>query len=213
MNILIAEDQTLLRDTLKNFLGTDPMFSSIESVSNGEQAVKAANSGEVDFIIMDIKMPRLSGIDATKAIKKKSPHIKILILTLYENEQDLIDSILAGSDGYLLKDIEPEILISSIKLISNGVSIYKKGLLKQAFKRLLPLGEKEEEIPEPVHFSRSELEVIRRVCQGKQNKMIAEELNCSLGLVKNRIASVLSKTNLTDRTQIVIYALKKGLLT
>lgn len=211
MNILIAEDQTLLRDTLKSFLKTDHDFHKVSTVTNGQQALETVSSGDIDFIIMDIKMPIMSGIEATKVIKKKYSHIKILILTLYENEQDLIDSIQAGADGYLLKDVEPEILISSIKLISKGVSIVKKEILKQAFNRLQPLGE-EDEVSPSINFSISELDVIKKICQGKQNKIIADELNCSLGLVKNRIASILSKTNLTDRTQIVIYAIKQGLL-
>lgn len=212
MNILIAEDQTLLRDTLQSYLKSDTEFKNIRTVANGDQAVKMAESGSIDFILMDIKMPVLSGIEATKIIKKQFPQIKILMLTLYENEQDLIDAILAGADGYLLKDVKPETLISSIKLIASGVSVVKNDVLKQALKRLVPLNAEEKEMI-AVQFSQSEQEVIKKICQGKQNKVIASELNCSLGSVKNRIASILSKTNLSDRTQIVIYAIKQGLLT
>lgn len=211
MNVIIAEDQPLLRDTLKVYLEKEAGFNIIGSVSNGEQAVKSCRIKKPDLIIMDIKMPVMSGLKATEIIKSEYPDIKILILTLYENEQDLIESILAKADGYLLKDIEPETLISALKLINLGVSVYKSEILRNAYRRLLPLGGNNNR-DLPVEFSEIELDVIRKICEGKQNKVIAEELNYSLGSVKNKIAGILSKTNLTDRTQVVIYAIKQGLL-
>lgn len=210
MNIIIAEDLSLLRDSLALYLEKEEGFSVVGSASNGEQALQLSRSTKADFIIMDIKMPIMTGIEASKIIKSENPQIKILILTLYENERDLIDSIMAHADGYLLKDIEPETLISSIKLINLGVSIYKKDLLRKAFSSRLPLKDDSNDLC--VSFSETELEVIRKICEGKQNKLIAEELQCSLGTVKNKIAAILSKTNLNDRTQIVIYAIKQGLL-
>ncbi len=211
MNIIIAEDLSLLRDSLTLYLEKEEEFHVVGSASNGEQAVLLSRSTKPDFIIMDIKMPIMSGIEASKIIKSENPEIKILILTLYENEMDLIDSIMAYADGYLLKDIEPETLISAIKMINLGVCIYKKDILRKAFSSRMPLKDKSNDLC--VSFSETELEVIRKICEGKQNKIIAEELKCSLGTVKNKIAVILSKTNLSDRTQIVIYAIKQGLLT
>ncbi len=212
MNIIIAEDQHLLRDTLKIYLEKEAGFNITGSVSNGEQVVKQCRINQPDIVIMDIKMPILSGLKATEIIKTEFPDIKILILTLYESEQDLIESILSGADGYLLKDVAPETLISAIRMINLGVSVYKSDILRNAYRRLLPLGKnKTSELP--VNFSEVELEVIQKICEGKQNKTIAEELDYSLGTVKNKIAGILSKTNLTDRTQVVIYAIKQGLLT
>lgn len=207
---MIAEDQSLLRDSLTLYLEKEAEFHVIGSASNGEKAVQLSRSSNVDFIIMDIKMPVMSGIEASKIIKAENPEIKILMLTLYENERDLIDSILAHADGYLLKDVEPETLISAIKMINLGVCVYKKDILRQAFSSRLPL--KNESTNLCVSFSETELDVIRKICEGKQNKIIAEELHCSLGTVKNKIAVILSKTDLNDRTQIVIYAIKQGLL-
>lgn len=211
MNILIAEDQSLLRDTLKLYLEKESDFRSIIPVSNGEQAVRICESSTVDLVLMDIKMPLMSGLAATEIIKSRNPRIKILILTLYENEEDLIESILAGADGYLLKDVEPETLIAAIRLILKGVSVYKQDLLKKACGRLVPLRGNDISHQE-VTFNELEKEIIRKICEGKQNKIIADELNNSLGTVKNKIAGILSKTGLSDRTQIVIYAIKNGLL-
>jgi len=211
LNIIIAEDLSLLRDSLTLYLEKEEEFHVVGSASNGEQAVQLSRSTKADFIIMDIKMPIMSGIEASRIIKSENPDIKILILTLYENEIDLIDSIMAYADGYLLKDVEPETLISAIKMINLGVSIYKKDILRKAFSSRMPLKDKSNDLL--VSFSETELEVIRKICEGKQNKIIAEELKCSLGTVKNKIAAILSKTSLNDRTQIVIYAIKQGLLT
>lgn len=210
MNIIIAEDQSLLRDSLKLYLEKEEEFCIVGTASNGEQVVQMSRREKVDFIIMDIKMPLMSGIEASKIIKSENPDIKILILTLYENEMDLIDSIMADADGYLLKDVEPETLISAIKMIGLGVSIYKKDLLRNAISSRSPLKGEVNDLS--VSFSETELDVIRKICEGKQNKVIAAELRCSLGTVKNKIALILSKTDLNDRTQIVIYAIKQGLL-
>ena len=139
MNIIIAEDQSLLRDTLKLYLGNEAGFRIVGSASNGEQAISISRTAKAYIIIMDIKMPIKSGIEATRIIKSENPHIKVLILTLYENESDLIESIMAQADGYLLKDVEPEVLISAIKLIHKGVSVYKKDILRNAFSSRLPL--------------------------------------------------------------------------
>lgn len=211
MNILIAEDQPLLRNTLKTYLENQEDLNVIKTVSNGEQAVQFCNTNLPDLIIMDVKMPLLDGIEATKIIKKSLPEVKILILTLYENENDLVRSIEAGADGYLLKDIEPETLISSLKIIELGITVYKQGILKAAYKKINPLKDNaKKEIIED--FTNGELEVIQKICEGKKNQVIADELGCSLGTVKNRVGSILSKARITDRTQIVIHAIKNGLL-
>ncbi len=210
MEIIIAEDQSLLRDTLRIYLEKEAGFNIVGTANNGEQAVKLSRVKKVDLIIMDIKMPIMSGIEATEIIKSENPQVKILILTLYENEQDLIDSIMACADGYLLKGVEPETLISSIRMIEKDVSVYKRDILRKAFSSRVPLKDKNALVG--VEFNQTELDVIRKICEGKQNKHIAEELNFSLGTVKNKIAGILSKTNLSDRTQVVIYAIKQGLL-
>jgi len=211
MNILIAEDQTLLRDTLRNYLLKEKEFQSIKSVANGRQAVDFVEKNNVDLIVMDIKMPVMDGLTASRKIKKRFPGIGILILTLFENEQDCLESIEAGCDGYLLKDVEPETLTTALKLISTGITVFRKNILSKAIQRAVPLGSTK--LPGlDVSFSENELAVIGKICEGKQNKVIASELECSLAAVKNRIASILAKTNLSDRTQIVIYAIRQGIL-
>lgn len=212
MNIVIAEDQPLLRDTLKTYLENQGDLKVINTVSNGQQAVDICKTASPDLIIMDVKMPILNGIEATKIIKIKFPHIKVLILTLYENKEDLLRSIEVGADGYLLKDIEPEVLINSINIINMGISVFKQGVLKGVYKNINPLidTKKVETIEE---FTSGELQVIHKICEGKKNQTIADEIGCSLGTVKNRVGSILAKANLTDRTQIVIHAIKNGLLT
>lgn len=211
MNIIIAEDQPLLRDSLKSYLENHEFYNVVKTAANGEQVVQQCKIDPPDIIIMDVKMPVMNGLDATKIIKQSYPNIKVLILSLYENEDDLIKSINYGADGYLLKDIEPELLIQSIELIFNGMTIYKQGILKKAYSRLSPLIS-DEPVKEIESFTEGELEIIYKICEGKKNQEIAEELNYSLGTVKNRIGSILSKTGLSDRTQIVIHAIKNGLL-
>ncbi|QEN04549.1 response regulator transcription factor [Thiospirochaeta perfilievii] len=210
MNIVIAEDQTLLRDSLKVYLEGNKDFSVIGTVSNGEQAIEICDRLDIDIIIMDVKMPKLNGIEATKQIKKLYPHIKILILTLYESETDILEAIEVGANGYLLKDIEPEALISALKTISFGITIFKYGALTPLLNLVSPLKGDNDIVVED--FSNSEIEVIKLICQGLKNLEIADELGLSLATIKNRVGSILSKTNLNDRTQIVIYAVKNGLL-
>lgn len=211
MNIIIAEDQSLLRDSLKSYLENNEAYNVITTASNGEQVVDLCEKVKPDIIIMDVKMPIMDGLEASRIIKNRYENIKIIVLTLYENEDDLIKSINNGADGYLLKDIEPEVLIKAIEIVNCGITVYNKNLLKDSFKRLSPLvTEIQENTIE--EFAPGELEVIDKICQGKKNQEIANELNCSLGTVKNRIGSILSKTGLSDRTQIVIYAIKNGIL-
>lgn len=210
MDIIIAEDQPLLRDTLKLYLEKEKDFNIIDTVSNGEKVIESCNRHNPDLVIMDIQMPVMTGIEATKILKSRNPNIKILILSLYEKEDDFISSIISGADGYLLKDIEPGNLISSIRLINSGLAVYNKNSLQKSYKRVVPLHNNNN--CQRADFTEAEIEVIKKICEGKQNKVIADELNSSLGTVKNRIASILSKTGLSDRTQVVIYALKEGIL-
>lgn len=207
LKILIAEDQHLLRDSLKSYLDRENGFI-ISTVSNGKQAVERCDIDPPSIILMDIKMPVMTGLEAAKIIKERNRSIKIVILTLYEDERDILEVIKIGADGYLLKDITPEALIQVIKTVNMGLSVFRQETLIQACSTVHMLKDKDD-----IEFTPGEQEIIRKICQGKQNKLIAKELNCSLGTVKNRVCTILSKTGLSDRTQIVVYALKRGLIT
>ncbi|RLL44943.1 DNA-binding response regulator [Oceanobacillus piezotolerans] len=203
--VLLVEDQTIVRQGLKVILEQDPNIKVTHEAENGNQAISILEQHIIDFVLMDIRMPEMNGIEATRLIKRNWPKVKILILTTFNDDEYALQALKEGANGFLLKTSEPKKLIEAVHSCMNGGLTLHDEVAAKVMPRLLQYSEHP---AISVELSQRELAITKCVGQGKTNKEIAEELHLSIGTVKNHITTILHKTDLRDRTQLAIFALK-----
>lgn len=200
INVLIVDDDKLISESLKIILSNDERINIIGISDNGKDAVDICKREQVDIALMDIRMPSMNGIDATKEIVTKT-NTKILILTTFDDDEYVSKAIEYGAKGYLLKSNKPEVIINSIISVYLGSAVIQEQLMDK-------LTVKEKKRNKLQGVTEREKTIIIKISEGKTNKEIAEELFLSEGTIKNNITSILSKLHLKHRTQIAIYYLK-----
>ncbi len=204
--IILAEDQALVRRGLKMMIETDPDLKVVSEAETGREAIEACERVEADLVILDIRMPEMTGLEASRIIRQRWPHQKILILTTFNDEEYALEALKNNVNGYLLKDGEVDELIRSIKLcLKGGLMIEGQVAAKIMPQLLYNTGTKPNEIE--TALTERERDIVVRIAQGKNNQEIADELFLSIGTVKNHISVILDKLELRDRTQIAIFAL------
>lgn len=208
--VMLVDDQTIVRQGLKAMLEQDEQVKVVAEAENGKEAIEILETNRlVDLILMDVRMPVMNGIEATRIIKGKWPEIKIIILTTFNDESYAIETLKDGASGFLLKTADAEKLITSVH------SVMKNGLLLQdeVAAKVIPYltSNRSIKINPPPELTERELSIIRLVGAGKTNKEIAENLFLSVGTVKNHLTTILQKLQLRDRTQLAIYAVKNRL--
>lgn len=201
VRILIADDDELIRESLKIILGAEKDFVISDCVENGLKAVQICSLHQIDVALLDVKMPVMNGVQATKEICKNTK-TKPLILTTFDDDEYIIDAIKFGAKGYLLKNNPPEKIKDAIKAVHYGNSVIQEAVLEK-LKGNLVQDTRSKTISKGL-FTEREYEIIELVSEGLSNKKIAESLYISEGTVKNYITSILSKTGLEHRTQIAI---------
>lgn len=207
-NILLVEDQHIVRQGLKMMIEIDDDFRVVAEASNGEEALAQLHKHIVDMVVMDIRMPIMNGLEATRKIKGINAQMKILILTTFNDDEYALQALKDGANGFMLKDAEPAKLIEAIRSCLNGGLTIHDNVAAKVVPRLLQTPNIQvSEIP----LSPRELAVTKLVGEGKTNKEIADELYLSIGTVKNHITQVLNKLELRDRTQLAIYAVRHHL--
>jgi DNA-binding NarL/FixJ family response regulator len=214
LRVLIADDHALFRQGLKMNLSSEPDLDVVGEAHDGQQAVDRAVELMPDVVLMDVRMPRRSGIEATQRIKEALPHVKILVLTISDEEEDLYESIKAGASGYLLKDVSSDELAEAIRSIVAGHSRISPAMaskLLNEFSAMSKRGEERRPLPPP-RLTDRELEVLTHVAKGLNNRLIAKELFISDNTVKNHIRNILEKLQLHSRMEAVIYAVKENIL-
>lgn len=202
---LLVEDQAIVRQGLKVILELDENITITHEAENGAQAVELLQKFSVDFIMMDVRMPIMNGIEATRLIKKQCPNVKILILTTFNDDEYAVQALREGANGFLLKTSDSKKLVEAVYSCMQGGMIIHDEVAAKVMPKLLQNASKEEIT---VDLSRRELSIIKLVGEGKTNKEIADDLYLSIGTVKNHITQILQKTGLRDRTQLAIYAVK-----
>lgn len=219
--VLLVDDQEIVRQGLATILRYEPGIEVVGEAADGHQAIAQALQLQPDVILMDIKMPRLGGIPATREIRKQLPQTEVIILTTYETDDLVFDGIKAGASGYLLKDVSSEVLVGAIEGVQRGeaqldpkvaskvLSEFKRLLAEPAPRRKLR-PEEEELILTPL--TQREEEVLQLLAEGLSNKEIAARLYLTEGTVKNHISNILDKLQANDRTHAVIRALRHGLV-
>jgi DNA-binding NarL/FixJ family response regulator len=210
IKILIADDHHIVRRGLVFFLKTQKEIEVIGEAKNGQEAVEMTKALNPDLVLMDLDMPVMDGIEATKQIKAVLPEMKIMILTSFSDQDHVIPAIEAGASGYQLKDIEPDELVRTIKRMLEG----ENQLHPKATTHLLnQLTNKSRDVKQPIdELTKRELDVLLEIAKGKSNKEIASSLYITEKTVKTHVSNVLSKLNLQDRTQAALFAVRNGLI-
>lgn len=216
IKVMIADDQELIRESLKIVLSTHVDIDVVDTASDGFEVLKCLEKYVVDVILMDIRMPGMDGVMATKEVKAKYPNTKIIILTTFDD--DFVFSALRyGASGYLLKGVSMDELYKAIVTVNTGGAVINPDIATKVFSMFskmqqnnytIKVDEKDLET-----LSKPEWKVIQHVGYGLSNKEIAQKLFLSEGTVRNYLSSILSKLNLRDRTQLAIWAVESGLLT
>lgn len=206
--VLLVEDQLIVRQGLKMILEQDENIKVTHEASNGKEAVEIVRTSSIDIIMMDIRMPEMNGIEATQIIRKEFPHIKILMLTTFNDEEYAYEALKEGASAFLLKTAAPEKLIEAVHSAMKGGLTLHDEVAAKVMPRLL---ERAEKPTIDVELTERELMITKLVGEGKTNKEIAAELYLSVGTVKNNISTILQKVGLRDRTQLAIYAVKHKL--
>lgn len=211
IRVILADDHTVFRQGLKSLLTLEEDIKVVSEAANGKEAVDYANQLHPDVIIMDINMPILNGLEATKQIKKEQPKIKIVILTSQGDDKSVFSLIEAGADGYLLKDVAAENLVNAIRDVNDGKSILHPEVTQKLLTRFVSSGEPEKQKPGDLLTER-EIEVLKALSKGYSNQQIAEELYISQRTVQNHLHNIYNKLGINGRTEAVIYAIQEGII-
>lgn len=212
LRILVADDHALFRKGITSVLSAYPNLKVVAEASNGEEAVNIAHEIIPDLILMDLSMPVMNGLEAIKKIKSDLPHIKIIILTISDDEADIFEGIRSGAQGYLIKNINENQLISIIKGVAQGEASFSGVIAAKILQEFQKMTQKqEEELTSSEKITEREREVLELIVQGLSNKEIAVKLNVSSGTIKNHVANILYKLHLKNRIEAAVYALNHGI--
>jgi DNA-binding NarL/FixJ family response regulator len=214
LKVLIVDDHALFRRGLLMVLRQEPDIDVVGEAADGNEAVEVAQEAMPDVILMDVRMPHRTGIDATRQIKDLLPHVKILMLTISDEEADLYEAIKAGASGYLLKEIPIDEVSEAIRSVSAGQSRLSPSMAAKLLTEFAAMSKRAEEtrqLPAP-RLTDREMEVLRLVAQGLNNRDIAGQLFISENTVKNHIRNILEKLHLHSRMEAVVYAVREKLL-
>ncbi|KUP04342.1 response regulator receiver protein [Bacillus coahuilensis m2-6] len=198
IKLMLVEDQELIRESLNIVLGMEEDFDLIGAVVNGEEAIKICEKQLPNVILMDINMPIMDGIEATKVIKNKWPSVQIIILTTFEEVQYVKAALSYGAEGYLLKAIHPKDLAASIRLVHRGETLINQGLAKQLLASI-PQENKEDSIYTKFGLSEREGQILQAIANGLSNKQISQKLFLTEGTVKNYVSKIYAKLDVQDR--------------
>ena len=215
IEILLVDDQVLFREGLRTLLSVQPDFKVVGEAANGEEAIRIAAQLKPNVILMDLRMPVLDGVTATKRIREQIPESHVIVLTTFDDDELVFEGLRAGAMGHLLKDVSSEKLYEAILAAARGEYFLLPSITAKVvaeFSRLpRPLSASSEEtIIEPL--SKRELEILGLVSKGLSNKEIAEKLFIAEGTVKNHLSNILAKLNVKDRMQAVLKAKERNLI-
>jgi len=212
INVAIIDDQNLVRSGIESLLSLSDKVTVVAQGDDGERAVDLAQQYQPDVFLMDIRMPRMNGIEAIKSLRKAGFETPVIILTTFDDHELVLQGLQAGAQGYLLKDVSLESLIDAIEAVHNGETIVQPAITDTLLRGLKTQKGNFDSLPEPQSLSPKETEVLRLVASGYSNREIAVALSKSEGTIKNHVSSVLSKLGVRDRTRAVLRALEIGII-
>ena len=204
IKVLVVDDQSLIREGLRMMLSLYDNILLVGEATNGKEALQALEENEVDLVLMDIRMPLMDGVEATKRIKEKYPNIKVLILTTFKEVEYIFEGLINGADGYILKDISSEDLAKAIETVYKGNVLLQPEIAKKVMGAIKGISAKDEKEDLRNELTKREYEIALLVSEGKTNKEISQILFITEGTVKNHISNILDKLDLKDRTQLAL---------
>lgn len=214
IRILIVDDQALFREGLNTLLSIQPDFEVVGEASNGEEALRLALQHQPQVVLMDLRMPVMDGVTATRRMKATLPDCRVIVLTTFDDDESVFDGLRAGAVGYLLKDVTSDKLSDAIRAAARGEYFLLPSITAKVmaeFSRLVrPASGAVQPLVDPL--SEREMEILRLVATGASNKQIAEQLVIAEGTVKNHLTNILNKLDAKDRMQAVLRAQELGLL-
>ena len=214
IRVLIVDDHALFRRGLQMVLEGEADIDVVGEASDGHEAIERAEATTPDVVLMDVRMPKRSGIEATRTIKDTLPSTKILMLTISDEEADLYEAIKAGASGYLLKEISIEEVASAVRQVQAGQALISPSMaskLLNEFAAMVKRRDERTQVPGP-RLTERELEVLKLVAKGMNNRDIGSELFISENTVKNHVRNILEKLHLHSRMEAVVYAVREKLL-
>ncbi|WP_243290273.1 response regulator transcription factor [Bacillus sp. FJAT-47783] len=220
IKIVLIDDHQLFREGVKRILDFEPTFEVVAEADDGSEALMIVEEYNPDVVIMDINMPNVNGVEATKHLVDANNETKVIILSIHDDENYVTHALKTGAQGYLLKEMDADTLIEAVKVVADGGSYLHPKIthnLVKEFRRLALQGQPRNinqlptEIRRPLHIlTRRECEVLQMLADGKSNRSIGESLFISEKTVKNHVSNILQKMNVNDRTQAVVVAIKNG---
>jgi len=215
LRLLLVDDQSLFREALRTLLALQPDFEIVAEAENGERAVALARGHKPDVILMDLRMPVMGGVEATRRIVAATPAARVVVLTTFEEDEEIFEALRAGAVGYLLKACSADKLNESVRAAAKGTSVLEPAVTAKLMAELNRLSTREGRKPVQAladPLSERELAVLRLLAEGCSNKEIGSRLNITEGTVKNHMTNVLGKLGVLDRTQAALRAREMGLL-
>jgi len=214
IRILLVDDQALFREGLRTLLSIHADLEVVGEAANGEEALRLAGDLHPDVVLMDLRMPVLDGVTATRRLSAARPGCRVIVLTTFDDDEYVFEGLRAGAMGYLLKDTPSEKLVEAIRTVARGESFLQPSVAAKVVAEFARLSERPQPAPAdlPEALSERELEILRLVAAGASNKEIADRLVIAEGTVKNHITSILGKLAVRDRTQAALKAQQMGLV-
>jgi DNA-binding NarL/FixJ family response regulator len=216
IRVLIADDHRLFRRGLRQVCETEGGFDVIGEAENGQQALELARRLQPDVILMDIEMPLMNGVEATGVITKENPAVRVIALTVYQEDKHVFEAIRAGAQGYLLKDVEEHVLVEAIQAVHRGEALIDSHVAVSVLDEFRRISQSEPEIAmakaseEMGQLTPAEMAILRLLAQGADNRTIADRLSLAEKTVSNRLSDIYQKLHVNNRTQAALYALRRG---
>jgi DNA-binding NarL/FixJ family response regulator len=213
IRVLLVDDQALFREGCRTVLSVHAGIEVVGEAANGEEALRRVQALQPDVVLMDLRMPVLDGVTATRRIHSEHPQSRVIVLTTFDDDEEVFDALRAGAVGYLLKDTPSARLVEAIEAAARGESFLQPSVAAKVvaeFSRLPPRASANESLVEPL--SERELDVLRHLTRGQSNKEIAADLHITEGTVKNHMTNVLAKLGALDRLQAALKAKELGLV-
>ncbi len=208
IRILLVDDQSIICQGLKALLQLEPELQVVGTADNGEKAIEQVEALQPDVVLMDIRMPGMDGVTATKIIVQRFPKTKVLVLTTFDDDEYIASALKAGAKGYLLKDMPSEELADAVRVIQKGYAQIGPGLFEKFISKVMNSSSvyPEKKLSEFTELTPREQDVLRLIGVGATNREIAQQLHISEGTVKTHVTNIFNRLNFTNRSQLAIYA-------
>ncbi|SFW13465.1 response regulator transcription factor [Ruminococcus flavefaciens] len=207
INVILADDVKILRAGLKAVLVSDEDINVVAEASDGKEAYEMCVRYKPDVVLMDMRMPDYDGGYGTRKIKDTLPDIKVLVLTTFDDKETVEKAISSGADGYILKEMDNDKIINSIKAVAGGINVFCNNIFRSIKKDVLL-----QQDGKNFDLSERDVNILRLICDGLDNKEIASQLFLAEGTVRNSVSKLLEKLNVKDRTQLAVFAIKNNLI-